>query len=380
MWALGATAFGHQSSADHGRGGPRSEVPRAGSGPGSGPATHRSARARCVARRRAAHAERLRARPRGSDSAALAFTQAAPCAEAAADAAAPPADAEAPPAAGPPPAGFSASAPRAEESNAADARVSKSASSSGRSYVLARRTAATVLTQLGAAPATPPRQAASPPALRRRIASPPHSSAPHLDAPADTPAGAAAALARMARTTPRGAAGDARRAALRDDPRWRALLARSEALMPAMSLAQQSQSVWAVATLRVAPGDAWLSALLRHSTAALCAGDAAPPAPRHVAHLAWGAASLGAAPGADWLAALESAVVAAAAHPDCTAANVSNMFWALATLNAAPGDATVAALCGAATRLLPDFLPQTVPRAQGACAGRVLLGLGARVL
>jgi hypothetical protein len=36
------------------------------------------------------------------------------------------------------------------------------------------------------------------------------------------------------------------------------------------------------------------------------------------------------------------------------------MFWALATLNAAPGDATVAALCGAATRLLPDFLPQTV--------------------
>jgi len=330
MWALGATAFGHQSSADsRGSGGPRSEVPRAGSGPGGGPAaTHRSARARCVARRRAAHAERLRARPRGSEPAALApLTQSAPCAESAADAAAAPADAEAHSAAGPPPAGFSASAPRAEESNARVSKSQANSSGSGRSYVLARRTAATVMTQLGAAPATPPRQAASPPALRRRVASPPLSSAPHLDAPADTPAGVAAELAHLARTTPRGAAGDARRAALRDDPRWRSLLARSEALMPAMSLAQLSQSVWAVATLRVAPGDAWLSALLRHSTTALRASDAAaPPAPRHVAHLAWGAASLGAVPGADWLAAMESAVVAAAAHPDCTAASAFP-FW-----------------------------------------------------
>ena len=40
--------------------------------------------------------------------------------------------------------------------------------------------------------------------------------------------------------------------------------------------------------------------------------------------------------------------------------HVSNLFWALATLHAAPGDATVAALCAAATRLLPDFAPQTV--------------------
>jgi hypothetical protein len=122
--------------------------------------------------------------------------------------------------------------------------------------------------------------------------------------------------------------------------------------MPLMPWSAQalSNTVWALARLRVRPSNAWLSAFFSVSLLQL------PHAmPQALANTAWALAVMEARPPAAWTAAFFTATAAAAPHSP--PASLSQALWGAARLKLRPPPGWVPTLLAAASPRLPQFSP-----------------------
>ncbi|KAF8061414.1 hypothetical protein HT031_004505 [Scenedesmus sp. PABB004] len=152
----------------------------------------------------------------------------------------------------------------------------------------------------------------------------------------------------------------------------------AQAALPTFPLHELASTAWAAAALRVAVPAAWLGAFWAASGQQLArearggaAGGGAPPC-QALANMAHALASLGAAPPPDWLAAWFEASAPALARS--TPGQLTMSLWAVAGWRAAPPTAWLAALADAAAAAAPRLSDQELATAAASCYQLLLQG------